>query len=134
MGRDPQRPSNLEPRQPNLFLGALNAAGEAAGTRALLMIDAINERNGRAIWPDRLAGLIHDVSQFEWVTLILSCRSTYQSLIVPDELDSKKLPRVTHEGFSERQARQYLKRRGITLAEEPHSIEELRTPLFENLL
>ncbi len=119
-----------EPRQPNLFLGALNAAGEAAGTRALLMIDAINERNGRAIWPDRLAGLIHDVSQFEWVTLILSCRSTYQSLIVPDELDSKKLPRVTHEGFSERQARQYLKRRGITLAEEPHSIEELRTPLF----
>ncbi|MCQ9186702.1 ATP-binding protein, partial [Streptomyces sp. IBSBF 2953] len=76
-----------EPRQPNLFLGALNAAGEAAGTRALLMIDAINERNGRAIWPERLTGLIHDVSQFEWVTLVLSCRSSYESLVVPTDLD-----------------------------------------------
>lgn len=119
-----------EPRQPNLFLGALNAAGEAAGTRALLMIDAINERNGRAIWPERLTGLIHDVSQFEWVTLVLSCRSSYESLVVPTDLDHKRLPRITHEGFSEHQARQYLKSRGITLAEEPHSIEELRTPLF----
>lgn len=119
-----------EPRQPNLFLGALNAAGEAAGNRALLMIDAINERNGRAIWPERLAGLIYDVSKFEWVTLVLSCRSTYELLVVPRELDPSRLPRVMHEGFSEHQARQYLKSRGITLAEEPHSVEELRTPLF----
>lgn len=112
------------------FLGALNAAGEALGVRALLMIDALNEKNGRAIWPDRLAGLVHDVSRFKWVSLVLSCRSTYEHVVIPEALDDKKLPRVTHEGFSARQARQYLKKRGISLAEEPNSAEELETPLF----
>ncbi|WP_454872526.1 NACHT domain-containing protein [Paraburkholderia xenovorans] len=116
--------------QTDTFLGALNAAGQAAGVRALLMIDALNERNGQAIWPERLAGLLHDVSRFEWISLVLSCRSTYERLVIPDELDNKKLPRVEHEGFSERQARQYLKRRGIRLAEEPNSAEEFETPLF----
>ena len=33
------------------FLGALNAAGELSGARALLLIDAINEGAGRVLWP-----------------------------------------------------------------------------------
>ncbi len=116
--------------QAGTFLGALNAAGQAAGVRTLLMIDALNEKNGHAIWPERLAGLVHDVGQFEWISLILSCRSTYERLVIPEELGKERLPRVEHGGFSERQARQYLKKRGISLAEEPNSIEEFETPLF----
>lgn len=115
------------------FLGALNAAGEAAGVRTLLMIDGINEKNGQAIWPTRLAGLVHDVQRFEWISLVLSCRSAYESFIVPDELNSSKLPRIKHEGFSERQWRRYLKIRGIRLDEEPNAIEEFKTPLFLRL-
>lgn len=112
------------------FLGALNAAGQAAGVRALLIIDALNEKNGQAIWPERLAGLVHDVGRFEWISLILSCRSAYEHLVIPDELGKEKLPRVKHVGFSEQQARRYLKKRGIHLAEEPNAVEELETPLF----
>lgn len=112
------------------FLGALNAAGQAAGIRAILMIDALNERNGRVIWPDRLAGLVHDVSQFKWISLILSCRTTYEQLVIPEELHDERLPRIEHEGFSVQQARSYLKKRGIWLAEEPNAIEEFETPLF----
>lgn len=112
------------------FLGALNAAGQAAGVRALLLIDALNERNGQAIWPERLAGVVHDVGRYEWISLVLSCRSAYEHLVIPDDLDNKKLPRITHDGFSEQHARQYLKKRGISLAEEPYSVEELKTPLF----
>ena len=112
------------------FLGALNSAGEAAGVRALLVIDALNEKNGLAIWPERLAGLTHDVSRFEWVSLVLSCRSTYEHMIIPEVLDEKHLPRIEHEGFSDRHAREYLKKRKISLAEEPNSIEEFGIPLF----
>ncbi|MDK3022618.1 ATP-binding protein [Cupriavidus taiwanensis] len=115
---------------PETFLGALNAAGQALGVRALVMIDALNEKNGRAIWPERLAGLVHDVGRFEWISLVLSCRSTYEQVVIPEELNSDRLPRVKHEGFSERQARQYLKKRGISLGEEPNSAEEFETPLF----
>lgn len=116
--------------QVQAFLGALNAAGQAAGVRALLAIDAINEKNGQSIWPERLAGLVHDVGHFEWISLVLSCRSTYERLVIPDELDETKLPRIEHEGFTIRQARQYLKKRGISLAEEPNPVEEFETPLF----
>jgi hypothetical protein len=116
--------------QVQTFLGVLNAAGQAAGVRALLAIDALNEKNGQSIWPERLAGLVHDVGQFEWISLILSCRSTYERLVIPDELDETKLPRIEHEGFTIRQARQYLKKRGISLAEEPNPVEEFETPLF----
>lgn len=112
------------------FLGALNAAGQATGVRTLLMIDALNERNGQAIWPERLAGLVHDVGRFEWISLVLSCRSAYEQLVIPEELDKEKLPRVEHGGFSEQQARRYLKKRGIRLAEEPNAVEEFERPLF----
>ena len=114
----------------NTFLGALNAAGQAAGVRSILAIDALNEKNGQSIWPDRLAGLVHDVSQFEWISLVLSCRSTYEKLVIPDELDEAKLPRVDHQGFTIGEARRYLKKRGISLAEEPNPVEEFETPLF----
>lgn len=112
------------------FLSALNAAGQAVGGRSILIIDALNERNGQEIWPDRLAGLVHEVRRYEWVTLVLSCRSSYEESVIPTELGEDELPRVTHKGFTLRQAREYLSKRGVTLAEEPNSVEELLTPLF----
>ena len=58
------------------FLSALNAVGEADGMRCLIAIDALNEGNGRAIWPDRLAGLLHDVEEFPNLAIVVSCRTT----------------------------------------------------------
>ncbi|WP_346910805.1 ATP-binding protein [uncultured Roseibium sp.] len=112
------------------FLGALDAAGEAAGVRALLCIDAINERHGRDIWPDRLAMFLHDVSRFRNIALVLSCRSTYLPILVPPQIDETQLPRLEHRGFSNRDARNYLKLRGIFLPDHPFLEDELRNPLF----
>ncbi|TNB98538.1 AAA family ATPase [Pseudomonas jessenii] len=120
----------LKDIRPSEFLSALNAAGQAVGGRSILMIDALNERNGQEIWPDRLAGLVHEVRGYEWITLVLSCRSSYEESVIPTELGEDELPRVTHKGFTLRQAREYLSKRGVTLAEEPNSVEELLTPLF----
>lgn len=128
--RDLGLPQDL---QVETFLGALNAAGQAAGVRTLLMIDALNEKYGQAIWPERLAGLVHDVSKFEWISLVLSCRSSYESLIIPEELNEQKLPRIEHDGFSAQEARLYIEKRGIRLAEEPNPVEELSIPLFLSL-
>ncbi len=46
------------------FLGALDAAAEAANCRAVLAIDALNERHGIALWETRLAGFIGLVQKF----------------------------------------------------------------------
>jgi len=112
------------------FLGALDAAGEAAGTRALLMIDAINERHGPRIWPERLGSFLDDAEQFPHVAIVLSCRSTYLPHVVPDNIDEEKLPRVEHSGFSINDARAYLKLRGILLPDHPFLNAEMRNPLF----
>lgn len=123
-------PRHLEVSQ---FLGALNAAGESVGVRTLIAIDALNEKNGQAIWPERLAGLLHDIEQFPWITVVLSCRTTYLELVVPDTLDAAKLPRIEHRGFSVGEVRAYLRQRGMTLPETPLQVAEFRTPLFLRL-
>ncbi|HEX2020071.1 MAG TPA: hypothetical protein VGO17_14125 [Aurantimonas sp.] len=123
-------PRHLEVGQ---FLGALNAAGEAAGVRALIAVDALNEKNGQAIWPERLAGLLHDIEQFPHIAVVLSCRTTYLELVIPDTLDAEKLPRIEHRGFSIGEVRAYLRQRGMTLPETPLQAAEFRIPLFLRL-
>lgn len=112
------------------FLSALNAAGQAAGVRTLIAIDALNEGNGQAIWPDRLKGFLFDAGKYEWISVVLSCRSTYEEVVIPDDLDPDRLPRVEHEGFSLSEARLYLKRRGVSLPETPNHVAEFSRPLF----
>ncbi|OMP95932.1 AAA family ATPase [Raoultella terrigena] len=115
------------------FLGALNAAGETAGVRTLIAIDALNEKNGQSIWPERLPGLLKDLSEFPWITVALSCRSTYEGVVIPAMLDANKLPRIHLQGFSDAEVVHYLSKRGITVPETPRQLEELHNPLFLRL-
>ena len=112
------------------FLGALDAAGESAGVRTLLCVDAINERRGREIWPDRIAAFLKDAEAYPNLVVVLSCRSTYLQQIVPPSLDKAKLPRLNHSGFSIRDARKFLSLRNILLPDQPFLPGELRNPLF----
>ncbi|MEJ0051724.1 MAG: hypothetical protein WDN02_11070 [Methylovirgula sp.] len=116
-----------------LFLGALDAAAQAANTRALILIDAINERNGLDVWPTRLASFLQTVAHFPRVAIAVSCRSTYLEFIVNASLTTKQLPRIEHVGFAGRAgeaARVYLDRRGIVRMAVPNLIPEFENPLF----
>lgn len=115
------------------FLGALNAAGETTGVRTLIAIDALNEKNGQSIWPERLPGLLKDLSDFPWITVALSCRSTYEGVVIPAMLDANKLPRIHLQGFSDAEVVHYLSNRGISVPETPRQLEELHNPLFLRL-
>lgn len=128
--RDLDLPRHLQVRQ---FLGALNAAGQAANVPALIVIDALNEKNGQLIWPERLAGLLNDVRQFPWITVVLSCRTTYLDVVIPASLDGSTLPRIEHEGFDDDDVMRYLHRRGISIPEAPRQLDELHNPLFLRL-
>jgi hypothetical protein len=115
------------------FLGAMDAAAEAAGMRALVNIDALNERNGIDIWPHRLAAFLEEVERFPRVVVCVSCRTTYLPYIVPDHLDEAALPRVTHKGFggtSGEAAKHYLDMRGIVRPGVPNLLPEFNNPLF----
>jgi hypothetical protein len=117
---------------PDDILGTLDAAGEAAGTRALVMIDAINERGGITLWASRLPAFLATADRFTHVAIVLSCRTTFLPYIVR-EIDETTLPRLAHPGFAghaAEAARRYLDQRGIVRMAAPNFSPEFENPLF----
>ena len=81
------------------FLGALQSSAEAAGGRALLLVDAINE--AREIeWRSELPSLLEVVRRYPRVGIAASCRSTYERLLVRSDLLPGRMSRVEHDGFA----------------------------------
>ncbi|NVD45328.1 ATP-binding protein [Qipengyuania atrilutea] len=118
---------------PAEILGALDAAAEAAGTRALVMVDAINERQGIAVWSERLAAFLETATAYPRIGILVSCRTTFLPYVVSDHLDEAALPRIAHPGFAGRAAeaaRRYLDQRGIVRMAAPHLAPEFENPLF----
>lgn len=110
------------------LLGALDAAAEASDCRAVLAIDALNERHGIALWEMRLPGFRRLVQKFPRLALVLTVRSTYYRF-----LPLKDLERVIHPGFAGHAgaaAKAYLGRRGIARPGSPNMARELENPLF----
>jgi hypothetical protein len=117
------------------LLGALNAKAEAQGERLLFVIDAINEGKGKYFWPDHIRGFINDFTQYPWLGLVLSVRTSYQPFLIPNGI-SDKLVEIHHQGFqgieyqaSSRFFRQY----GIQQPRVPLLNPEFGNPLFLKL-
>jgi hypothetical protein len=120
-------------RQAKQFLGSLDAAAQAAGVRAIVCVDAINERHGPDIWPERLAAFLKAAEPFPRVGIVLSCRSTYVEHVVPDALGEEQLATVVHQGYVGRggeAANVYLAKRGIVRPGAPNLVPEFLNPLF----
>ena len=115
------------------FLGSLDAAAEVAGTRALVCVDALNERNGVDVWPSRLAAFLKAAETFPRIGVILSCRTTYVPYVIPAGLSSAQLTVIEHEGFAAdggEAAKIYLEKRGIIRPGAPNLVPEINNPLF----
>ena len=115
------------------FLGSLDAAAQAVGMRAVVCIDALNERNGIDVWPQRLAAFLKAFGTFPRVGVILSCRATYVPYVIPDDLDEDQLFRIEHRGFAVNggeAARVYLDKRGIVRPGAPNLVPEFENPLL----
>ena len=118
------------------FLGALEAAAQARGGKALIMIDGLNEGDGRNIWHDRLPGILTALRRFPRVAIALSLRSSYEDLIVPAELSNGKLVKETHNGFTNHEyeaTKTFLHYFGIERPAVPILHPEFQNPMFLKL-
>jgi len=116
-------------------LGAIDAAGEASGSRALIVIDALNEGAHREDWDRYISSFLTDVAEYKHIAVLLSCRSTYLKYILPDEsvLHAGRLVRIEHSGFrghEHRAAERYLSQQGISKPSSPMLAPEFTNPLF----
>jgi len=118
------------------FLGALDAAAEAYDSKALILIDALNEGEGKYMWSSHLGGMLTAISRYEQVGIALSVRSTYLNQVVPDHLISDRLIKVEHTGFADHElqaSKVFFDHYGIERPSIPLLTPEFQNPLFLKL-
>ena len=120
------------------LLSALNSIGQQVGSRVLLLIDALNEGYGKEIWPAEMAGFINDFSNFPFVGLAVTVRSTYFKIIIPKVIiDNKDVTKVLHEGFKGNEyaaLKLFCEHHGLEQPNFPILAPEFTNPLFLQLI
>ena len=114
------------------FIGSLEAAAEAANSRVLLIIDAVNEGQGRELWPAHMASFLAPLTNSPWIGVILSVRSPYQDHVLPQDLLEQAVV-INHEGFSGVEfdaVRSFFDYYQIEFPSSPLLQPEFRNPLF----
>ncbi len=118
------------------LLGALDAAGQAAETRTLLAIDAINEGPARNWWSEQLSGFLTEAQRYPHVAVVLTCRDVFVDRMVPNavaDVLQALWVEETVDGFVDSTgelARRYLNTRGVSGWLGLHPGPESTNPLF----
>jgi hypothetical protein len=119
------------------FLGALDSAAKARKSRALILIDGINEGDGKFLWKDNLPGMLKTLSKYPWIGIAISVRTSYEEVVIRNDLiPNNKLIREIHYGFSEHEydaTKIFFNYFGIVQPSIPNLLPEFQNPLFLKL-
>lgn len=119
------------------FLSALNAKAETTESRILILIDAINEGEGKKLWKNYIAGFVTAVRKFPNLGVVFSVRTSYENLLIPESLKaSKEVIKVVHHGFANHEyeaSKFFFENFGIKQPSIPLLHPEFSNPLFLKL-
>lgn len=117
----------------NEFLSALDAAAQTTGKRALILIDALNEGNGKHLWRNELSGMLRVLKDYPRIALGVSCRTSYEQMVIPEGLIPESMIQVNHQGFSDHEyiaTTTFFNYYGIERPSIPLLVPEFSNPLF----
>lgn len=121
----------------DVFLSALNAKAETCASRILILIDAINEGEGKKLWKNHIAGFVAAVKKFPNLALVFSIRTSYENLLIPDSLkENKEVIKIVHNGFANNEyeaSKFFFENFGIKQPSIPLLHPEFSNPLFLKL-
>ena len=126
----------LQGKSPEQFIGALEAAAQSSNSRALVIIDALNEGRGREIWPSHLSSFLARLEKSPWIGVVLSVRSSYEEAVLPSEVRDRSVV-VTHEGFAGQEynaVQTYFSFYDLEFPSAPILRSDFRNPLFLKIL
>ena len=109
---------------------------QARGAKAIILIDALNEGEGKNLWNKYLAGMLSTLSRYPWVGIALSVRTSYENMAIPGGLTTNKLIRAIHHGFVEHEyqaTRTFFGHYHIQSPTVPLLTPEFQNPLFLKL-
>jgi len=119
------------------FLNELDLRAHLTGNRVLIVIDAINEGEGRKLWEERVKSFIAKIRRYDGLGLIISVRTSYHDLLIDKSVYEEKLAlSITHWGFSEFEyeaSDYFFDNYGLSKPSIPLLHPEFRNPLFLKL-
>ncbi len=118
----------------NGIVDLLDSAGEASGRPLLMCVDAINETRPLRYWHDHLAAFEADLGRRRHVRLVVTCRTSYAELCLPDAYHA---PRLEHVGFAtvgRTACNAFFNHYGLDAAVAPVLQPEMTNPLYLRLL
>ncbi len=122
----------------DVLLGAMNAAGEAAGPngrRFVISVDALNETTDTTFWRTHLPSLRAAVAGWPHVGLAVSCRDTYVRVVCEEE-EQSRFVRRSHPGFAGHEVdatQKFFAFHGLQAPRIPLLVPEFSLPLFLKL-
>ncbi|MGW4379620.1 hypothetical protein [Kitasatospora sp. NPDC004531] len=118
------------------FLQAMDVAGALSGARFTLNIDALNDSENPAGWRSALPALVAEAAPYEYVAVVVSCRSSLQQTVLPDDLPERGYPVTIHPGFAGHEVEgleKYLQKAPSALPRTPILTPAFSNPLFVKL-
>ena len=118
------------------FVGILEAAAQRRKRRALLMIDAVNEGQGRTIWLAHLKDFLHYLEKSPWIGVVLSVRKNYEDLTIPEDIQRRAVPEE-HSGFEDKKyeaIRTFFAHHKLKLPSVPILNSGFNNPLFLKII
>jgi hypothetical protein len=117
------------------LLSELNRLGKATKTRALLIVDAVNEGD-QEVWRKELPGLAKSIGHLAHVGLVVSCRRPFDEAIVSERAASR-LVSLEHYGFQDEEfdaQLEYFSYYNLPAPSVPLITPEFTRPLFLKIL
>ena len=115
------------------FLGALEAAAQSAGRRAIIFIDALNEVEDSSKWQTWLPSMLKCLERYPWIAIAVSVRTSFEKQIIADHLVTDNLVRCIHQGFDGTEyqaAREFFDFYKLQMPAVPLLTPEFQNPLF----
>jgi hypothetical protein len=122
-------------RTPHELLSALDQLGKKSSSRALLIIDGVNEGD-RLAWHRHMTSIVSRIRQFRNVALILSCRTPFDTQILTARTRGTFVEAV-HTGFMDIEfdaQREFFRYYKIPAPHIPLLAPEFSRPLFLKIL
>lgn len=81
------------------FIKELDSWAKRKSARVIIMIDALNEGNGKVIWYEKIGGFLEELKEYPNIGLVVSVRSSELNDTIRQDITENYFVKVTHQGF-----------------------------------
>lgn len=82
------------------FLKEFNGRAKYKNKRTVIIIDALNEGEGKYFWKNYLLNFLNTIREFENIAVVMSVRSNYVRSVIPENIEVDfPLYKLEHSGF-----------------------------------